>query len=471
MFKKTLLMIIALMAVVYGTNTTLASNSLADTSWNLTTYNQISASGTLSFTNDMMYSKFCNNVSQWYSQINNTIKSKWNAISTMMYCEWLPMTLENNFNISTGGTSTLISGKNLIITTQNSNVFTFIKQESDATVCTMQYAPVCGEVQVQCIKAPCPPIKQTFGNSCMAWASNAQNIVEWTCEDIDMTPEQQSVQRAYQKGITKYNTMDTFMPNSYVTREQAAKMLITTIDKSGIPEWMIKQPEGTCIWNDTNSIDTTLYDQVFRSCAKWLFKGSNEGSFLPHQAITREHMVFLIQRLETFVPKLKQHPYIAQENNIIPYTRLEFVQVLQQISQVLEKAALQDFTQHTKDLETAKTLWTSKNITNYKMEQKSSCFCMEDYTRPMIYDIKDGKSWPATARYNDKDKEQVPQTLQIQFNSVDDAFKIIEDAIAKNVDNLTVTYDNTYGYPVSIAIDYNFMIADEEQYLTFKVIR
>lgn len=39
--------------------------------------------------------------------------------------------------------------------------------EEEATVCTMEYAPVCASVAVQCIKAPCPAIEQTFGNKCM----------------------------------------------------------------------------------------------------------------------------------------------------------------------------------------------------------------------------------------------------------------------------------------------------------------
>jgi hypothetical protein len=30
----------------------------------------------------------------------------------------------------------------------------------------MEYAPVCASIQVECIKAPCPPIQQTFGNRC-----------------------------------------------------------------------------------------------------------------------------------------------------------------------------------------------------------------------------------------------------------------------------------------------------------------
>lgn len=40
-------------------------------------------------------------------------------------------------------------------------------KHEEPTVCTMQYQPVCASVQVQCIKAPCPPQLQTFGNACM----------------------------------------------------------------------------------------------------------------------------------------------------------------------------------------------------------------------------------------------------------------------------------------------------------------
>lgn len=39
--------------------------------------------------------------------------------------------------------------------------------EEEPTICTMQYEPVCASVAVQCIKAPCPPIEETFGNTCM----------------------------------------------------------------------------------------------------------------------------------------------------------------------------------------------------------------------------------------------------------------------------------------------------------------
>ena len=60
--------------------------------------------------------------------------------------------------------------------------FTQSHAASNSVACTKEYAPVCGSVQVQCVTSPCNPVRQTFGNSCMAWASNATNITEGACE-------------------------------------------------------------------------------------------------------------------------------------------------------------------------------------------------------------------------------------------------------------------------------------------------
>lgn len=49
--------------------------------------------------------------------------------------------------------------------------------------CTKEFVPVCGEIEVQCIKAPCPPIKTTFQNKCEAENAGAKNIKEGACVD------------------------------------------------------------------------------------------------------------------------------------------------------------------------------------------------------------------------------------------------------------------------------------------------
>lgn len=42
------------------------------------------------------------------------------------------------------------------------------KKQRGVGFCAQIYAPVCAEVQIQCIKAPCYPIKETFSSSCEA---------------------------------------------------------------------------------------------------------------------------------------------------------------------------------------------------------------------------------------------------------------------------------------------------------------
>jgi len=63
----------------------------------------------------------------------------------------------------------------------------YILPDTDGLMCTMQYAPVCAEVQVKCINAPCPPIQQTFWNSCTAGKNKI--LYGWECDpyvDIDL---------------------------------------------------------------------------------------------------------------------------------------------------------------------------------------------------------------------------------------------------------------------------------------------
>lgn len=56
--------------------------------------------------------------------------------------------------------------------------------ETTATgvVCTAEYAPVCGEVEVQCVTAPCNPIQETFSNSCHLKARGAKFLHEGECK-------------------------------------------------------------------------------------------------------------------------------------------------------------------------------------------------------------------------------------------------------------------------------------------------
>lgn len=493
MFKKLLITCIALIA---WANATYAANSLSDTAWNLVSYNWQEASGTLSFSTDRMYSKFCNNVSQWYTYTDNTITSDGMGISTKMYCEGLPMTLEDNFDISTKWTSAVVDGDTLTITTDTKNIFTFKKENTDPIMCTMEYAPVCGEVEVQCIQAPCEPVKQTFGNACMANGAKAKNITQGECAEQPMPGSdkdeygcipsagysrdsslQQCVRpweltnkiitRAFDAGVTKYNTEKTFMGDSYLTREQATKMLMNTIKNMNAPVWMIKQPAGSCEWKDEKYINSSLMESAKLACTKWLLKWSQEGNFMPQKIITVEEMSIILDRIATFVPSLKNTVSTLLMNQSNPvFTRNEFVKILYNMSQKFTEQ-WKKHTQYKKDLTAARSLWKQKGKTTYSFTQQMSCFCMTDYTRPITYKVVDGKqTWSLV--YAD-DNTPVSSEINMNFYTVEWAFDLIDSAIEEHVASLTVSYDELTGYPKSVSIDYNEMIADEEKYYTFTV--
>lgn len=52
------------------------------------------------------------------------------------------------------------------------------QQQKDADVCIEIYAPVCASVQVECVTAPCNPVKQTYPNSC--YACREDRVISYT---------------------------------------------------------------------------------------------------------------------------------------------------------------------------------------------------------------------------------------------------------------------------------------------------
>ncbi len=58
------------------------------------------------------------------------------------------------------------------------------KEQRDAQACAEIYDPVCATVEVQCKKAPCDPIKQTFSNSCEACRkSSVKSYISGECKN------------------------------------------------------------------------------------------------------------------------------------------------------------------------------------------------------------------------------------------------------------------------------------------------
>ena len=71
------------------------------------------------------------------------------------------------------------------------------------------------------------------------------------------------------------------------------------------------------------------------------------------------------------------------------------------------------------------------------------------------------------ARFKDTN-QPIPEKLKGNRQTISMLFKTIQDAINRKAHSIKVKYDEKYGYPTSIAVDYDVRMADEELYLSAK---
>ncbi len=62
------------------------------------------------------------------------------------------------------------------------------QEQKKTDVCIEIYAPVCAQVQVECITTPCNPVPQTFPNSCFACSEDRViSYVDGSCGGDELT--------------------------------------------------------------------------------------------------------------------------------------------------------------------------------------------------------------------------------------------------------------------------------------------
>lgn len=109
------------------------------------------------------------------------------------------------------------------------------------------------------------------------------------------------------------------------------------------------------------------------------------------------------------------------------------------------------------ELEDAQARWEEAGLDDYRLQLRFLCFCAEDVVAPVIVTVEDGVvagvEW-AEAQHPDADPPQERPT-------VDGLFEIARDAIA-NADAVRIEYDPRYGYPLTLAIDPDESVNDDE---------
>ncbi len=106
----------------------------------------------------------------------------------------------------------------------------------------------------------------------------------------------------------------------------------------------------------------------------------------------------------------------------------------------------------------ARQKWELAHPQNYSFVLERNCYCagparvrvqVRQGKVVAVEDLESGR------RYTDEG------TLK-NYPTIEDLLALIDKALQRRPDNLTITYDRRYGYPSRIYIDYSYRLADEE---------
>ena len=99
--------------------------------------------------------------------------------------------------------------------------------------------------------------------------------------------------------------------------------------------------------------------------------------------------------------------------------------------------------------------WERLGIDAYEYDLTIFCFC--PHVDPVRVQVRADTVFSAILV-----ETGAPVEESYRARTIDELFDIIEDAVAEEADQLDVEYDESYGHPTRIYIDYRITIIDEE---------
>ena len=123
-------------------------------------------------------------------------------------------------------------------------------------------------------------------------------------------------------------------------------------------------------------------------------------------------------------------------------------------------AACGDSTGPADDLARNRALWQAEGSADYEFGFQRFCFCPEEAVRHVQIRVTAG----AVVSVIDAQGQPVDSLAAARWFTftIDSLFGVVEHAIAVDAHRLTVRYDPEFGYPESIAVDYDAATVDEE---------
>ena len=111
-------------------------------------------------------------------------------------------------------------------------------------------------------------------------------------------------------------------------------------------------------------------------------------------------------------------------------------------------------------------LWNEQALSSYQYVFNWSCFCLPEYTAPVNIKVEGGE-WTGISLVHDG--VPVIEKDWKRYKTIEELFDIIDEAFLQDAKEITTTYDSDLGYPMSVFIDYDERIADEERGFNVKL--
>jgi hypothetical protein len=106
--------------------------------------------------------------------------------------------------------------------------------------------------------------------------------------------------------------------------------------------------------------------------------------------------------------------------------------------------------------------WASAGLRDYEFDFQRLCFCTPEVTEPVHIIVRNDVVTSVVRR-----RDGQPASMQYTtWPRVDELFEDVQRRLSPRAERLDVQYDPTYGYPRSIVVDVQLMMADDEYALT-----
>lgn len=100
--------------------------------------------------------------------------------------------------------------------------------------------------------------------------------------------------------------------------------------------------------------------------------------------------------------------------------------------------------------------WESQQLEEYAFSYERSCFCTPLRQSSLVNDGEVIRS------YDNLEKVFVPNDDLEDHVTIEDLFALVQEAIDEKADALSIEFDEDFGYPVRVSVNFSYAVADDE---------